>query len=46
MKDMTDRYTVMMDSAVEKVLFVHMPDKIVVFRHLEEIYTEWIHGIL
>ena len=35
MKDMTDKYRVTMDSAVEKALFVHMPEKIVVFKQLE-----------
>ena len=37
MNDMTDKFRVTMDSAVEKALFVHMPDKIVVFK-----LTEWI----
>ena len=32
---MTDKYRVTMDSAVEKALFVHMPEKIVVFKQLE-----------
>ena len=35
MKDMTDRYRVTMDSAVEKAMFVHMPDKIVIFKQLK-----------
>ena len=35
MKDMTDKYRVTMDSAVEKALFVHMPKKIVVFKQLK-----------
>ena len=35
MKDMTDRYRVTMDSAVEKALFVHLPDKVVIFKQLK-----------
>ena len=35
MKDMTDRFRVTMDSAVEKALFVHLPDKIVIFKQLK-----------
>ena len=35
MKDMTDRYRVTMDSAVEKALFVHLPHKIIVFKQLK-----------
>ena len=31
MKDMTDRYRVTLDPAVEKALFVHIPHKIVIF---------------
>ena len=31
MKDMTSKYRVTMDSAVEEALFVHMKNKIVVF---------------
>ena len=35
MKDMTSKYRVTMDSAVEKALFVHMKNTIVVFKQLE-----------
>ena len=35
MKDMTDRYRVTMDSAVENALFVHLPDRIVIFKQLK-----------
>ena len=35
MKDMTDRFRVTMDSAIEKALFVHMPDKVVIFKQLD-----------
>ena len=35
LKDMTDRYRVTMDSDKEKAMFVHMPDKIVVFKQLD-----------
>ena len=35
MKDMTDKYRVTMDSAVEKALFVHLPHKVVVFKQLK-----------
>ena len=35
MKDMTDRYRVTMDSAVEKALFVHLPHKVVIFKQLK-----------
>ena len=35
MKDMTSKYKVTMDSAVEKALFVHMKNKIAVFKQLE-----------
>ena len=35
MKDMTSKYRVTMDSAIEKALFVHMKNKIVVFKQLE-----------
>ena len=34
MKDMTGRYRVTMDSSVEKAMFVHMPDKVVIFKQL------------
>ena len=34
-KDMTDKYRVTMDSAVEKALFVHLPHKIVIFKQLK-----------
>ena len=39
MKDMTDRYRVTMDSAVEKALFVHLPHKVVIFKQLK--YNLW-----
>ena len=35
MKDMTDRYKVTIDSAVEIVLFVYLPDMIVIFKQLK-----------
>ena len=35
MKDMTGKYIVTMDSVVEKALFLHMQNKIVVFKQLE-----------
>ena len=36
MKDMTDRYRVAMDSAVENAFFVHLLDKIVIFKQLKK----------
>ena len=35
MKDVTDSFRVTMGSAVEKALFLHMPDKIIVIKQLE-----------
>ena len=34
-KDMTDRYRVTMDSEKEKAMCVHIPDKKVVFKQLD-----------
>ena len=34
MKDMTDRYRVTVDSAADKALSVHLQDKIVIFKQL------------
>ena len=42
MKDTTDPYIVIMSSAVEKVFFVHLPHKIIVFKQLKIIFI-W-HG--
>ena len=36
MNDMTDRYRVTMDSAVEHALFIHLLDKIVIFKQLKK----------